>query len=158
GYMLVYPERGLTLNDSAARAARAAGVRAATDITGFGLLGHLGNILAGSHLAADLWVENLPVLERARQMADEGLVPGGTQRNIAAADRMTTYDADVTAAERILVADAQTSGGLLLAVAPNRLEELLVGLRQERTLASAVIGRLVEGETGGIHVSERQPS
>jgi selenide,water dikinase len=146
------------LNAGAARAARAAGVRAATDITGFGLLGHLGNILAGSHLAAELWTENLPLLEHARQMADEGLIPGGTQRNIEAAAGVTTYGADVTAAERVLLADAQTSGGLLLAVAPNRLEELLAELKEERTLASAVVGRLVEGETGKIHVSERQPS
>jgi selenide,water dikinase len=146
------------LNAGAARAARAAGVRAATDITGFGLLGHLGNILAGSHLAAELWMENLPVLEHARQMADEGLIPGGTQRNIEAAAEVTTCDADVTAAERILLADAQTSGGLLLAVAPGRLEELLAGLKEAQTLASAVIGRLVEGKTGKIHVSKRQHS
>jgi selenide,water dikinase len=146
------------LNAGAARAARAARIRAATDITGFGLLGHLGNILAGSNLAAELWVENLPVLELARQMADEGLVPGGTQRNLEAAAGVTRYDADVTAAERILLADAQTSGGLLLAVTPSRLGELLAGLQDERTPASAVIGRLVEGETGKIHVSERQPS
>ncbi|MEZ4413920.1 MAG: selenide, water dikinase SelD [Gemmatimonadales bacterium] len=146
------------LNAGAARAARATGVRAATDITGFGLLGHLGNILAGSHLAADLWVENLPVLEHARQMAEEGLMPGGTQRNIEAASATTTYDSGVTAAERILLADAQTSGGLLLAVAPERLADLLAGLKEAQSLAAAVIGRLVDGETGTIHISERQPS
>ena len=147
-----------TLNAGAARAARAAGVRAATDITGFGLLGHLGNILAGSHLGAELWVENLPVLEHARQMADEGLVPGGTGRNIEAAADLTTYDADVTGAERILLADAQTSGGLLLAVTPNRLEELLAGLKEEKTLAAAVIGRLVDGAIGRVHVSSAPPA
>ena len=147
-----------TLNAGAARAARAVGVRAATDITGFGLLGHLGNILAGSRLAAELWVENLPVLEQARQMADEGLVPGGTQRNIEAAAHVTTYEAEVSAADRILLADAQTSGGLLLAVRPDRLGRLLNALEQERTLAAAVIGRLVEGETGKVRVSRSQPS
>ena len=146
------------LNAGAARAARAEGVRAATDITGFGLLGHLGNILAGSRLAAELWVGNLPVLEHARQMAEEGLMPGGTQRNIEVASATTTYDSDVTAAERILLADAQTSGGLLLAVAPACLADLLAGLKEAQTLASAVIGRLVEGETGHIHVSASPPT
>jgi len=141
------------LNAGAARAARAAGVRTATDITGFGLLGHLGNILAGSRLAAELWTENLPVLEHARQMADAGLVPGGTERNMEAAAGVTTYDADVPGAERILLADAQTSGGLLLAVSPARLEELLAGLQDAKTLAAAVIGTLVEGQTGAIRVS-----
>ena len=141
------------LNAGAARAARTAGVRAATDITGFGLLGHLGNILRGSALAAELWMENLPVLEQARQMADEGLVPGGTARNIAAAEPHTTYGVDVTPAERILLADAQTSGGLLLAVKPERLDELLAELKQEGTPATAVIGRLVKGAIGTIRVN-----
>jgi len=147
-----------TLNAGAARAARAAGVRTATDITGFGLLGHLGNILAGSRLAAELWTENLPVLEHARQMADEGLMPGGTQRNIEAAAGVTTYDTDVTAAQRILLADAQTSGGLLLAVTPNRLDQLLTGLNAEKALAAAVIGRLVAGRVGRVRVSTTVPS
>ncbi len=141
------------LNAGAARAARAAGVRTATDITGFGLLGHLGNILAGSNLAAELWVENLPVLEQARQMAEEGLIPGGTMRNMDAAAAVTWYDADVAPAERILLADAQTSGGLLLAVHPDRLDELLAGLQHEATLSAAVLGRLRDGLTGEIHVS-----
>jgi len=145
------------LNAGAARAARAAGVRAATDITGFGLLGHLGNILAGSHLAAELWVENLPVLALARQMADEGLVPGGTQRNLEAAADLTRYDADVTAAERILLADAQTSGGLLLAVDPARLDQLLDALKREGTAAMAVVGRLVEGGIGSVRVFSSPP-
>lgn len=145
------------LNAGAARAARAAGVRCATDVTGFGLLGHLGNILAGSQLAAELWTLNLPVLEHARQMADEGLVPGGTQRNIEAASATTTYNADVTLADRILLADAQTSGGLLLAVAPDRLGRLLSALTQEGTLAAAVIGKLVEGQIGQIRVSATEP-
>lgn len=145
------------LNAGAARAARAAGVRAATDVTGFGLLGHLGNILMGSRLAAELWVENLPVLEHARQMADEGLVPGGTRRNTEAAATVTTFDAGVSAADRILLADAQTSGGLLLAVAPSRLDALLTGLKAEEALAAAVIGTLVEGTPGTLHVSPSPP-
>ena len=146
------------LNAGAARAARAAGVRAATDITGFGLLGHLANILGGSGLAAELWTENLPVLAHARQMAEEGMVPGGTERNMAAADALTSYHADVSPADRILLADAQTSGGLLLAVSEERLDELLVGLKQEGTLAGSVIGRLVEGTVGAVRVSLSQPA
>ena len=145
------------LNAGAARAARAAGVRAATDITGFGLLGHLGNILAGSKLAAELWMENLPALEHAREMTAEGMVPGGTARNLEAASAVTTYAADVTPAERILLSDAQTSGGLLLAVRPERLDDLLTALTQEGTPTMAVIGRLVEGATGAIRVSSSPP-
>ena len=146
-----------TLNAGAARAARAAGVRAAPDITGFGLLGHLGNILQGSALAAELWAENLPVLEQARQMADEGMVPGGTARNLEAAAPTTTYGQDVLESDRILLADAQTSGGLLLAVATERLDQLLSDLGREATPAAAVIGRLVEGTPGAVRVSTSPP-
>jgi selenide,water dikinase len=141
------------LNAGAARAARAAGVRAATDITGFGLLGHLGNILAGSKLAAELWMENLPALEHAREMTAEGMVPGGTARNLEAASAVTTYAADVTPAERILLSDAQTSGGLLLAVAPERLKLLLAELVRAGAPSLAVIGRLLEGEARQVSVT-----
>ena len=140
------------LNAGAARAARSAGVRCATDVTGFGLLGHLGNILAGSKLAAELWMENVPVFAQARQMAEEGLIPGGTARNLESAEAVTTFDAAVTSAERVLLADAQTSGGLLLAVAPGRSDQLVDALKREATLAAAVIGRLVEGEPGSVRV------
>ena len=146
-----------TLNAGAARAARAAGVRAATDITGFGLLGHLGNILQGSALAAELWTENLPVLEQARQMAEEGMVPGGTARNLEAATLTTEYGSSVTESNRILLSDAQTSGGLLLAVAPERLAQLLADLRHEATPAASVVGRLVDGAVGSIRVSVAAP-
>ena len=144
-----------TLNAGAARAARAACVRAATDITGFGLLGHLGNILQGSALAAELWAENLPVLEQARQMADEGMVPGGTARNLEAALETTEYGAGITESDRILLSDAQTSGGLLLAVAPERLDQLLSDLGREATPAAAVIGRLMAGKLGSVQVTSR---
>ena len=146
-----------TLNAGAARAARAAGVRAATDITGFGLLGHLGNILQGSALAAELWMDNVPVLEHARQLANEGVVPGGTARNLEAAAPTTEYGNGVTESDRILLSDAQTSGGLLLAVAPERLAQLLADLRHEATPAASVVGRLVDGAVGSIRVSVAAP-
>jgi selenide,water dikinase len=146
-----------TLNAGAARAARAAGVRAATDITGFGLLGHLGNILNGSRLAAELWMDNVPALGHARQLAEEGMVPGGTARNLAAAELHTRFDNGVTRAERALLADAQTSGGLLLAVNPERLDQLLDTLKQEQTTAMAVVGQLVEGSIGSVLVSSSPP-
>ena len=141
-----------TLNAGAARAARAAGVRAATDITGFGLLGHLGNILRSSKLAAELWMDNVPVLGHARQMAEEGMMPGGTARNLEAAEPLTRFDDAMTRAERVLLTDAQTSGGLLLAVNPARLEKLIAALRTEVTPTSAVVGRLCKGPVGSLHV------
>ncbi|NOT09128.1 MAG: selenide, water dikinase SelD [Gemmatimonadales bacterium] len=133
------------LNDGAARAALQAGVRAATDVTGFGLLGHLGNILQASGLGARIEVGKLPLIEGALDLAANGAVPGGTKRNLEAA--RAEWDPALTEAERFLCCDAQTSGGLLLAVSPDRLDVLLGALRSEGTLARAVIGELVAGPT-----------
>ena len=129
------------LNDGAARAAQAAGVRCATDVTGFGLLGHLGNILASSGVGARIDAARLPALGGALRLAQAGAVPGGTRRNLEAA--RAEWADDVSEAERLLAVDAQTSGGLLLAVAPRRLPELLAGLWSEGTLSRAVIGEIL---------------
>ena len=129
------------LNDGAARAAEAAGVRCATDVTGFGLLGHLGNILASSGVGARIDAARLPALGGALRLAQAGAVPGGTRRNLEAA--RAEWADDVSEAERLLAVDAQTSGGLLLAVAPRRLPELLAGLWSEGTLSRAVIGEIL---------------
>jgi len=130
-----------TLNDGAARAAVAAGVRCATDITGFGLLGHLGNILAASGVGARIDAARLPLLDGALRLAAAGAVPGGTRRNLEAVQ--VDWADDVTAPERLLCVDAQTSGGLLLAVRPERLADLLVALEAETTPARAVIGEIL---------------
>lgn len=139
------------LNDGAMRAAHAAGVRAATDVTGFGLAGHLGNILRSSGIGATIAFQSLPLLDRALELAERGVVPGGSKRNLADATHVV-WDPALTEAERILVCDAQTSGGLLLAVAQNRVDQLLEKLRAEQTLAAAVIGRCTD-EPGVLRVA-----
>ncbi len=106
-----------TLNDTAARAALTVGVSAGTDVTGFGLLGHLGNILRASEVGAELVFDEIPFLAHARNLAARGVVPGGTKRNFEAAAGVE-WDDDIAPADRLLLADAQTSGGLLLAVPP----------------------------------------
>jgi selenide,water dikinase len=143
-----------TLNDGAARAALAVGVSAATDVTGFGLLGHLGNILAASRLSAEIAYEALPILPHAWNLANRGIVPGGTQRNLAAATQVEWAD-DLAPADRVLCVDAQTSGGLLLAVPAENEAALLAALREAATPAAAVIGRLTAGPVGQIRVSRR---
>ena len=140
-----------TLNASAARVAVAHGLRAATDVTGFGLLGHLGNIVKGSDVGAHLMVNRLPLLARARELAGAGVIPGGTRRNLEAASNVR-WGEGVTEVDRLLLADAQTSGGLLLAVPPDRLTQVLGALATEGTLARAVIGEIT-AEVGTIHVT-----
>jgi selenide, water dikinase len=143
-----------TLNDGAARAALRIGVSAATDVTGFGLLGHLTNILDASKVAAEIAFDSLPILPHALNLAARGVIPGGTQRNLEAADRVE-WDTDLRPADRYLCVDAQTSGGLLLVVPPEHEAPLLAALREERTPAAAVIGRIVTGSPGKIKVTRR---
>ena len=104
-----------TLNRAAAGAARRVGVRAATDVTGFGLIGHLAEVVKASNVSARIKVDAVPLLDGAREAAEAGTVPGGTKRNLRATtsmlDRGTASDTDV-----VLLSDAQTSGGLLVMI------------------------------------------
>ena len=103
-----------TLNAGARDAARRARrrVHAATDVTGFGLLGHLRELLAGSGLAADVDAAAVPVIDGVRELLAGGMVAGGTQRNHAFVSERVDWGA-LAEAEQLLLADAQTSGGLL---------------------------------------------
>lgn len=130
-----------TLNAGAAWVALAHGVRSATDVTGFGLLGHLGNMLTASGVGARIAVDRLPVFAGVLELASRAVVPGGTTRNLEAAT-FVRFDEDVGDAERLLVADAQTSGGLLLAVPADAAPGLLAALRAEATPAAAEIGEI----------------
>ncbi|HEX5819918.1 MAG TPA: AIR synthase-related protein, partial [Gemmatimonadales bacterium] len=111
---------------------------------------HLGQLLTASGVAAELHLSQVPMLDRARELAAAGHVPGGTTRNLAAST--TEWEADIAQVDRLLLADAQTSGGLLLAVPPAALDSLLEALAREATPAAAVIGRCLDGPPGAITV------
>jgi selenide,water dikinase len=143
-----------TLNADARDAALALSaddVHAATDVTGFGLLGHLRELLVASGLAADLDARAVPVIEGARALVADGMVAGGTQRNHAFVDDSVEWNG-LAREEQFLLADAQTSGGLLFAVAPGAVDALGRELDARGTLASAVIGRTRAGTPGTITV------
>lgn len=142
----------LTLNKGAKDAARAAGAHAATDVTGFGLLGHLRHLMLGARASARLWARSVPVLEFVPPLAAAGLVPGGSAKNLAYVTPHCTWDAALTENERVILADAQTSGGLLIAVPPERVDLLVRELAARDTLARAVIGEVIAGDAGRIEV------
>jgi selenide,water dikinase len=149
-----------TLNADARDAALALGpaVHAATDVTGFGLLGHLRELLAASGLAGEVDAAAVPVLDGVRALLDAGMVAGGTQRNHAFVTETAPVDwGDLPLLEQLLLADAQTSGGLLLAVDPARTPDLVGELEARSTLAAAVVGRIVEGPRGAIRVRGGPP-
>lgn len=143
------------LNAGAARALRRVGAKAATDVTGFGLLGHLGEMLRGSGVSAEVELAAVPLLPGAEQLAADDVAPGGTERNLAAAERFTRFG-EVDRSGRLLLADAQTNGGLLIAVEAPLASALLQALEDEGETGS-VIGRIVardfaDGPSGAVTV------
>ena len=140
-----------TLNAAASEAMREAGAEAATDVTGFGLLGHLHRMLLSSGAAAVIDAPAVPVLEGALDLARAGVVPGGTRRNHAFVRPHTDWG-ELPEPEQVILADAQTSGGLLIAAtAGDRLAEEL----GRRAVPFAEIGRVEEGEPGTIRITGR---
>jgi len=133
-----------TLNRDAAVAARAAGAHALTDVTGFGLLGHLHELAKASGLAAEVDAGAVPAIDGVTRLLalGEKAIAGGTKRNRSYAETFTTWDGPVVPGHRWLLCDAMTSGGLLAAVPAERAGEV----------PGAVVGRLVEGEPGTIRV------
>jgi selenide,water dikinase len=143
-----------TLNASARDAALAldgGAVHAATDVTGFGLLGHLRELLVGSGLAADVDAGAVPVIDGVRALLAEGMVAGGTQRNHAYVSESVEWNG-LPHDEQLLLADAQTSGGLLLSVDPDAADALVRELEARGALAAAIVGRTRAGTPGAIHV------
>lgn len=145
-----------TLNDGAARAALRVGVSAATDVTGFGLIGHLTEILEQSKVGAEIVFDALPILPHAKNLASRGVIPGGTQRNLEAASEVE-WGPELSSADRFLCVDAQTSGGLLLVVPSENEAALVAALQEERTPCAAVIGRITAGPPGHIKVRSGSP-
>ena len=141
------------LNRDAMEAAQAAGVRAATDVTGFGLLGHLHNMALGSGTSVRLDAAAVPVFDFARSLAEDGVVPGGTKRNLAYVAEHVRFDDALPEHERLILADAQTSGGLLMAVSPENEAALLADLEKRGALAAVTIGEIVDGDAGTIAVA-----
>ena len=141
------------LNASARDAALEVGhaTHAATDVTGFGLLGHLREMLAASGVAAEVDAAAVPVIDGVRDLVAAGMVAGGTQRNHAFVSDVVDWGA-LPKDEQLLLADAQTSGGLLIAVAAERAGALVNALERRNTMAAAVIGRATTGSAGGITI------
>ena len=129
------------LNRAAARAADAFAISACTDVTGYGLLGHLREMLGGGGASAEISVRAVPLLAGARRLAEAGIAPDGTRRNLAAARPFLEIAPDVSETDLLLLADAQTSGGLLFALRADAAEALVVSLRAGGDAAAAVVGR-----------------
>ncbi len=134
------------LNDAASHAMNEVGANACVDVTGFGLLGHLRGMTRASGVGASLDFDSIPFMPGATQLAESGVAPGGTHRNLASLEPDVGWDNSITDVQKILLADAQTSGGLLIAVEPAKTDALLSALKSHNVLTRAVIGRITSNE------------
>jgi selenide, water dikinase len=141
-----------TLNKAGAEAAQAAGVRSGTDVTGFGLLGHLRNMLRASGTAARVVATDVPLIPGALELAEAGHVPAGSKRNLEDLAADLAWSSDLPTAVRTLLTDAQTSGGLLLCVPADRADALQADLEGKAPVA-AVVGRVVDGPAGHVEIA-----
>jgi len=141
-----------TLNRAGAEAMIETGVHAATDVTGFGLLGHLHEMTSGSRVRARIHYSRVPVLEEATTLVHQGAIAGGTARNYEYLQPKVTFDG-LEEGQRLLLCDAQTSGGLLMAVPADRLESLTAALRRRGVATAAHIGEITAEGDGRIEVT-----
>lgn len=113
-----------TLNRAAGEAMNEVGVHACTDITGFGLIGHLTGMTKGSGVSARISLSALPIIDGTREAVRNGIWPGGTKRNLDYYGKNIRWDGSIGEDDRLICADAQTSGGLLIAVSPEKAKQI----------------------------------
>ena len=134
------------LNTPGPALAQMEGVHAMTDVTGFGLIGHLMEVCRGSRLTAEIRFEDVPVLSAARHLAEQGYVTGASDRNWASCEAAVTLPATAAAWHRKMLTDPQTSGGLLVACAPDSVGAVLEVFAKEGFRDARAIGELTAGE------------
>ncbi len=132
------------------------GVSAATDVTGFGLLGHLSEMVCQSRVTVELYVEQLPIFEDALNLVRQGVVSGAIERNKDYASQYVTLADEVTEDIEYMLYDPQTSGGLLISVPEDKSQSLLARLKQEGVANASVIGKVLSRSEGRILVKKNQ--
>ena len=141
-----------TLNRAASEAMVRVGVNAATDVTGFGLMGHLKAMVEGSGVGAVLRLSAVPVLPGVWDLIDQGIAPGGTHRNLNGVEQYAVWHSAISEAAKLLLCDAQTSGGLLMSVPTERTDSLLAELKAGGVADAVVIGEISADGSRGINV------
>jgi selenide,water dikinase len=141
------------LNRGATEAMNAVGISACTDITGYGLLGHLLEICKASKVSAIIESNKLPLIQGAFELAQKGFIPGGTKRNLDFVSPNVNFSANISQEEQYLMADAQTSGGLLISVEINKAETLQKLLIENHCLSSSMIGQVYNPTDMSIYVN-----
>ena len=142
----------VTLNKPAAEIMDGLEVHAATDITGYGLLGHLSEMCKGSNVSAEIDSSEIPLINGTTELAERGFIPGGSKQNFKTSENYTKFSESMSEIENIILADAQTSGGLLISLSENQANEFLNRFRDETGMEAAIIGKIFEKEKDTIAV------
>ncbi|KPK77821.1 MAG: selenide, water dikinase [candidate division Zixibacteria bacterium SM23_73] len=140
------------LNKFASEAMLDVGIDACTDITGYGLLGHLYELIHASKVGARIYLSKVQVIDFAWELAQQKIVPGGTLANLKFIDDKVDWDKEITEEAKLILSDAQTSGGLLIAVAKEKEQKLLDGLISKGVPNPVVIGEIIEDKRCRIQV------
>jgi selenide, water dikinase len=141
-----------TLNNKAAEAIQEVGVSACTDVTGFGLLGHAGEIAKASKVGMEIWSAQVPIIKETWDYVAQNIVPGGTRANLQHLEQFVTFGSEIDTNTQLILADAITSGGLLISVPEEKSTQLQEALQRLGTLESAVIGKVTDKNPGKIAV------
>jgi cysteine desulfurase NifS/selenium donor protein len=141
----------LELNKLPAEIMQSVGVNACTDITGFGLLGHLHEMSCSSGVDVTLFTAKIPILPGARELAAADIVPGGTLNNLKHIEPFVQFDPRLSRIDQLLLCDAQTSGGLLISVPKAKVEDIIQKLK-DQNLTADVIGEVKEMGSGMIRI------
>jgi selenophosphate synthase len=142
-----------SLNRYASESMIEMGANACTDITGFGLLGHLCEMVQASKTGAKIYMSRIPVIDPAYQLARENVVPGGTLSNLKFTKERADWSEGITEEDKLILSDAQTSGGLLISL-PKQQEEKLLQALTTRGISGTVIGEIIEDKRCRIRVEK----
>lgn len=141
-----------TLNKAAAEAMLEVGANACTDVTGFGLLGHLWEMLVASKVGAKIFASKIPMIEGALDLIEQRIFPGGARANKRFADSFTHWRDDIPEPMRIALCDPQTSGGLLISVSREKVDTLMEAMERRSVKWATIVGEIVAEPIGEVFV------
>jgi selenide,water dikinase len=142
------------LNKKAAEILEKYSIHACTDVTGFGLIGHLSEVSVASKVNVELFADLIPIFDETVSLAAANIIPGGSTNNLSYFSKFVTWDKNISAVTQIILCDAQTSGGLLFTVPGDEKETLILELGNAGIHSATHIGNCFENGEGLIYVKE----
>ena len=140
------------LNHGAQEALNLSNAHACPDVTGYGLLGHLMEMCIGSDLSAEIHYKDIPFIHSTDQLAKRGIVPGGSQKNLSYVSKKVEFSNYIKEYQQLMIADAQTSGGLLISISEKNVTQLINELKNKGCLSYNIIGTLKQKNKKTIYV------